>query len=403
MGMSMPTASSASKPAVLRSKSKSKAILDLKYLRSFCETLWGDDVHAKRVESLANGSAGALHAASLGIHAIGAGYAAISSNETKHGIKQVDRLLSNEAMDVWALAGPWVRFVLSNRQECVLAMDWTEFDADDQSTICIYLITGHGRATPLLWWSTKKSALKDNRTEHEVAIVSELASLIPVGVRVTLLADRGFGDQALYTFLASLKWDYVIRFRECIKVEDADGVEKEAGAWVGDGRAKMLKGVRVTADKTAIPAVVVVHASGMKDAWCLATSRADLTARAVVDLYGKRFRIEETFRDEKDDHFGMGLRATHIKSPERRDRLLLLAAIAHTMLTLLGAASEAAGLDRLMKANTSKKRTHSLFRQGLHWYQALPNTREEWAQPLIVAFEQIVRDHASLCEVFGVV
>ncbi len=29
--------------------------------------------------------------------------------------------------------------------------DWTEFDADNQSTIALYLVTKHGRATPLLW------------------------------------------------------------------------------------------------------------------------------------------------------------------------------------------------------------------------------------------------------------
>lgn len=252
--------------------------LDLKYLRSFCESLWGEDLHAKRVESMANGAAGVLHGASLGIHAIGAGYAALSANQTRHGIKLVDRLLSNEALDVWSLAGPWVRFVLSGRPEVVVALDWTEFDADDHSTICAYLITRHGRATPLLWWTTQKSKLKDNRTEHEHALVSRLAELMPAGVRATLLADRGFGDQAFYTFLSKLGWDYVIRFRECIEVEDSNGVCKPAGEWVGEGRAKMLKSVRVTGERTEVPAVVVVHAKGMKHTWCLATSKSALKA-----------------------------------------------------------------------------------------------------------------------------
>src|SRR5262249_46349916 len=116
----------------------------------------------------------------------------------------------------------------------------------------------------------------------------------------------------------------------------------------------------------------VVHAKGMKEAWCLATSLVDRTAHDVVKLYGKRFSIEETFRDTKDLHFGLGLSATHIKSSERRDRLLFLVAIAHALLTLLGAASEETGLDRTLKANTAKKRTLSLFRQGLYWYQAMP-------------------------------
>ncbi len=83
-----------------------------------------------------------------------------------------------------------------------------------------------------------------------------------------------------------------------------------------------------------------------------------------MKLYGKRFSIEENFRDSKDIHFGMGLSATHIGDTARRDRLLLLSALAVALLTLLGAAGESLGYDRWIKVNTAKKRTHSLFRQG---------------------------------------
>lgn len=96
-----------------------------------------------------------------------------------------------------------------------------------------------------------------------------------------MLADRGFGNQVLYDLLGLLGWDYVVRFHECILVEDKHGEQKAASAWVAGGRATMLKKACVTADRTEIPAVVVVHDKGMKEAWCLATSRADLTAPQV--------------------------------------------------------------------------------------------------------------------------
>ncbi|HEU4410419.1 MAG TPA: hypothetical protein VFS43_34510 [Polyangiaceae bacterium] len=51
-----------------------------------------------------------------------------------------------------------------------------------------------------------------------------------------------------------------------------------------------------------------------------------------------RWALEETFRNPKDIHFGLGPSATHVGSCDRRGRLLLLAAIAHALLTLLGAA-----------------------------------------------------------------
>ena len=58
--------------------------------------------------------------------------------------------------------------------------------------------------------------------------------------------------------------------------------------------------------------------------------------------------------------------------PDRRDRLLLISALAIAVLSLLGAAGERIGYDRWLKANTVKRRTHSLFRQGLMLYHHLP-------------------------------
>jgi hypothetical protein len=63
----------------------------------------------------------------------------------------------------------------------------------------------------------------------------------------------------------------------------------------------------------------------------------------------------------------MGMASIRVSTPERRDRLWLLNAFAVVLLlTLLEAAGEAHGYDRHLKSNTSKKRTHSLFRQGTH-------------------------------------
>jgi hypothetical protein len=76
----------------------------------------------------------------------------------------------------------------------------------------------------------------------------------------------------------------------------------------------------------------------MKDAWCLATSHDQKPAAEIVKLYGKRFTIEENFRDTKNLRFGMGLSETRVDSTERRDRLLLLRALATVLLTLLGTA-----------------------------------------------------------------
>lgn len=364
----------------------------------------GDDLHARRVLSLANGVAGTVNAAVLSIHAIGRGYARFTNQLEKHGVKQTDRMLGNAGIQVWELFRPWVAFVVAERKELVIALDWTEFDADDHATLAGYLITNHGRATPLIWMTVSKATLKNRRNDYEYRLIERLHECVSSEVAITLLADRGFGDQKLYRFLQTLGWDFVIRFRGAIQVEDAAGTRQTASAWVpATGRATMIRDARVTRTRAEVPAVVVVHAKAMKEAWCLATSLRDRKASEVVKLYGRRFTIEETFRDQKNFRFGMGLSATHIGSTDRRDRLLLLAAIAQVLLTLLGAAGEACGLDRGMKSNTSTRRQLSLLNQGLILYDKIPRMDDDQLAPLMVAFDAKVRAHEIFRTAFGVI
>jgi hypothetical protein len=368
------------------------------------DEIFGDDLHARRVLSLVNGVVGTIDAAVLSIHAIGRGYARFTNQLEKHGVKQTDRMLGNPGIKVWELFCPWTAFVVGERTELVIALDWTEFDADDHATLAAYLITNHGRATPLIWMTVSKATLKNRRNDHEYRLIERLHECLATNVAITLLADRGFGDQKLYRFLQALGWDFVIRFRGAIQVEDAAGTRQTANAWVPTtGRATMIRGARVTRTRAEVPAVVVVHAKQMKEAWCLATSLSERKAAEVVKLYGRRFTIEETFRDQKNFRFGMGLSATHIGSTDRRDRLLLLAAIAQVLLTLLGAAGEACGLDRTMKSNTSKRRQLSLLNQGLILYAKIPNMRDDQLAPLMQMFDAGVRQHEIFRAVFGVI
>jgi hypothetical protein len=381
---------------VVRARNRRRT-LGLDHTRRFVKQIYGMDLHALRVVSLGNGVSGVLNAAVLSVHAIGQAYAQLAKTTPKSGVKQTDRMLSNDGLDLDVIMSRWVKFVIGTHKSIIVALDWTEFDSDDHSTICAYLVTRHGRAMPLAWKTVRKSELAERRSTLEEELVAALHRWIPTTTRITLLADRGFGSVEFYSKLELLGWDFVIRFRECILVE-VDGEQKPAAEWLSpSGRASKLSGPRVTNAKTHIGAVVLVRAARMKETWCLATSLVGSTAADVVKLYARRFTIEETFRDTKDLHFGMGLKATHIRDANRRDRLLLLVAIAHTLLTLLGAASEASHLDRYLKVNTSKKRTHSLYRQGRYWYDCIPTMRDEWFAPLMRAYDRIVSQH----EFFG--
>ena len=363
----------------------------------------GEDLHAKRVASLSDATLGVLRSASLAVCAIGRGLAAARSLNPKHATKQVDRLLSNPKINVDDILVRWVPYVIGARSSVVVALDWTDFDADNQATIILSLITDHGRATPLVWLTVDKSSLKDNRSLHEHRVLVRLAELLPADIKVCVVADRGFGDQKLYRVLTEeLCFDYVIRFRGNIAVTATTGETRTAVEWVRPGgRARVLRGAEVTADRYAVGTVVCVQDPKMKQAWCLAASSTDATAKDLIKYYGRRWGIECSLRDTKDLRFGMGMGVMHVKSPERRDRLWLINAFAVVLLTLLGAAGESLGYDRMLKTNTAKRRVHSLFRQGCMLYDLIPTMPEHRLGPLMQRFAQMLQDQPLFADVCG--
>ena len=380
------------------------SILRADFIEDYLGSIFAGDLHAKRVASLANGALGVMTGASLAVSIIGQSLAQARGLLGKHAIKQVDRLLSNQGIVVWDMFGPWVAEMVGQRTSIVVAMDWTDFDADDQTTLALNLVTSHGRATPLLWLTVFKDELKHQRNDFEDLCLARLAEVLPKGVAVTILADRGFGDSKLFGFLDRLGFAYVIRFRGNIHVSAGDGETRPAAAWVGaGGRARKLREAEVTTARHRVGAVVCVKAKDMKEAWCLAASNADATAREIVNYYAKRWTIEPGFRDTKDLRFGMGLGVLRIADPHRRDRLLLLNAFAIVLLTLLGAAGESLGMDRHLKSNTAKHRTHSLFRQGCMLYELIPNMPEQRLRPLIERFSEYVNQNKALVQTFSYV
>jgi hypothetical protein len=367
---------------------------------SFLHALFDAELHAKTLLSLHGAVLGTLHCAQAGVALIGRGLACARGLAPKHAIKQIDRLLSNPRLDPVELTPAWVAQVRAARSDIIVALDWTEFPQDGHSTLALSMITKGGRATPLLWRSVPTEDIQRIAAEDE--LVERLRAAVPDSVRITLLCDRGFGSQDFYGFLDALGINYIIRFKESTLVEDSDGQMRPAREYVPkNGRAHAILNARVTADRKSVAVVVCKQEKGMKQAWCLASSRADLLPSEIVNLYALRFTIEERFRDTKNEHVGMGLSAVRIKSCERRDRLLLLIALSQVLLSILGAAGESLGLSRLLKANTRPGRAHSLYHQGEYYYQALLTMKPESADALLTRFDQLLREHPQCRQLFA--
>ena len=365
--------------AICRQRQRARG-LDEKALHKVSKSVFGGLLHHKQVLSLALVALGVIYTVRLTIHAVGTAMAQVRGHaRPKHGIKQVDRYMSNAKVKPVVLREGLVRAVVGKRKRIEVTMDWTGHDKDDQTTLIIsLLLRRRGRATPLVWVTEKKSELKDRQKESERTVLQKLRDALPKDVRVTVLADRGFGDTGTFDHLLDMPgFDFVIRFRSNIIVT-ADGQRAKAKELVPrNGRFRVLESAQLTAGKKGPYTVVLYKARGMKDSWCLATNLSTADGRDIVDRYARRFECEEGFRDLKDWRFGLALNYTRIGSDVRRERLLFAFALAVYLLTLVGAASEQLGMDRQLRANTSKRRTHSLFRQGREIVKgALPDVFE---------------------------
>lgn len=383
-------------------------LLDRDAIYAILEPVFAPVMHKKRVLSLALVTLGAMYTRRLSSAEIGRALAGATERDPKHCIKQVDRFLGNAGIDVHSSVGAmlaYAKWTMGARKEALLALDWTDFDADGQTTLALSIITNHGRATPLVWRTFMKSELKDRRNDYEDDLLRFATTVIPRDVKVTVLADRGFGDTKLYDYLKkTLNWDYVIRFKGCITVATECQPGQPASEWLyRNGRVRKIEGALVTQDRHPVPAVVCVKAKDMDDAWFIATSRNDLTGPDIVALYSRRFTIEETFRDDKDDRFGLGLKEATIGTPERRDRMLLVLAIARVVLTTLGAAGEQLGLDKKLRANTDlKTRTHALLTQGRNYVVGI-GVFGAMVPAILIGLHGLLDTMASVSQMIGLI
>ncbi len=111
--------------------------------------------------------------ASLAVATIGQVLALARGLVTKHAVKQVDRLMSNPGIDVWDSFVRWMPQQVGAQRDILVAVEWTDFDRDGQSTLVLSLVTGHGRAAPLIWLTVWKEEIATRRDDYHAKGMKE--------------------------------------------------------------------------------------------------------------------------------------------------------------------------------------------------------------------------------------
>lgn len=315
--------------------------------------------HKKRQQTLAVLVAALVTVGKVGVASLGR--AIRSKVAFKHRIKQVDRFLANDKIHVSDWCAALLAMVVGERRSIRIAIDWTKVGP---WPVLVASVVIQRRGIPVYWATCDWRKMTRSQNAFEESFLTVLRTMIPKDIETTLLFDRGFRRVALARKLKELGFHFVVRCPSDTRVVSPDWSGALADLPLPRGRVRDLGNVLATVDHPEELRLVALFDHGQKDAWYLFTD-LDRPAREIVHLYGRRFTIEEVFRDKKSTRYGWSLGEYRLKDrPDRLDRLILVIASTYFLVSLIGQHIEAKGLDRLYKANTVRTRTHSNFQMG---------------------------------------
>lgn len=220
-----------------------------------------------------------------------------------------------------------------------------------------------GRALPLAW-SVHRGTKGNIEVTGSIALVERVYQLLPLGTKVTLVADSGFDSTDLLRWLRAHGWHFVVRQKKRITVRPV--AEKE---WFALGTIPIQPGETTVlgwswlAKSTPFgPVWVMLHwKKGEDEPWLLVSDFAD--TRLLLRLYRKRAWIEAMYNDMKSK--GFDLEHTRLAKPERIERLLLGIVIAYLWFIALGSWVVKNGYRQLL--DRPDRRDLSYFRLGWDW------------------------------------
>ncbi|MDP7040354.1 MAG: IS4 family transposase [Myxococcota bacterium] len=345
-------------------------------------------IHAARLKAIFFGVEALLSGGRLSLTALGR--AAVGTVSPKHNIKRIDRLLGNRYLDEDRLriCRAIATQLVGQQERPMLLVDWTLIG--DNHNALVAAIARDGRALTVYFEVHPRSMLSNRAVEH--GFVERLRDVLPKGCRPTLVTDAGFRNPWLAK-VASMGWDYVARLTTWVLIKTSpDGdwtkapcVERLArnepldlGHCQVSRRSTMTHRVVVSKRFTRNPRRATQKRSDgyrgrgnrqirrrSQTPWLLATTRTDLSAAQLCRCYATRMQIEEVFRDTKNPRFGWSFAHARSRCAHRHAVLLLLAALAAWVLTVVGLAAEHSQLHLRYQANTiRRRRVLSLFHLG---------------------------------------
>ena len=275
------------------------------------------------------------------------------------------RFVGNQRIRVRSLYVPLVLGAIKNwhSQRFYLALDttmlWNRFCIIHLSIVC------GGRAVPFLWkvLEHKSSTVAFSEYKLMLRLATKLLSSYP---NIMLLADRGFANRELVSWLQNSDWHYCLRL-PCDVI--LHGVRKHPielkYLFPKKAEAVLCHDVGLWLDGKYRCNVVLANVRGVTEPWAVITD--ENPSLQTLWQYGLRFRVEELFLDSKSGVFQ--LEDSKIRHAKALERLYLIVALALLFATCHGMTLQLKGLRT--QVDPHWKRGLSYLKIGLRWLKGV--------------------------------
>lgn len=334
------------------------------YTRKIVDGMLGDclsSLHAKLAAAVNAAVDSALRGAHLSLSLLAR--ALKSETSMRHRIKRIDRLLGNTSLhsarfDIYQkVAARW----LAGVQEILVLIDWSVATDDQGWHLLRASVAVEGRSVTL-YEEIHPQRKYGNLAVHR-RFLNRVEKLLPIGCVPVIVTDAGFRS-TWFDLVAEHQWQWIGRIRGRDMVSIAEGAWQRCTALYSKAKSSaqaFVKAKFVRGNPTACRLVLVKREdkkrhcrtrtgkrsrSGKslkisrraREPWLLACSPglSHLTPTKIVALYAKRMRIEQSFRDLKNERLGLGFSASRSRSGKRLEILLLISHLVGWLMRLIG-------------------------------------------------------------------
>jgi hypothetical protein len=220
--------------------------------------------------------------------------------------------------------------------------------------VCVGVVY-RGRTVPVAWRVVAHSS-STVRLWTIQRVLQQAARVLPHGVVIVLLADRGVADGKLMKYLKeNLDWHFRIRIKRSFQFQHQGQWHKVSSMQLQSGQAFFTPVVSIGKTKP-YPNVYLAFAHDQQshEDWTIVSDEP--TNLQTFAQYRLRFCVEESFLDLKSN--GFNLEASRLRDKFALSQLCGVIALTMVFLVLQGAQVVASGKRRQVDTHWNRGRVH---------------------------------------------